>query len=469
MSPGLLDRAPSPTAPRCSGNIQVLRRTMRTVRTCDSCGFENAEEGRACALCGASEVTAVRSPAGEVETLDRPAVGFSPAAHASPIGLVYADRYRVEALLGAGGMGAVYRAHDVLEERDVALKVLHPTGDDDQNRNERFKREIEVLSKIQHAAVPRILGWGARDNQPYFVSELVEGHDLKLDIQRRGLWAPAEAAALAATVADALAAAHAVGIVHRDVKPGNIMIGEDDSVSLLDFGLARGVGIDMISLTRTGMIVGTPGYMSPEQFEGIDVDERTDIYSLGIVLFELLTARLPFMAKTPIGVALKHRTEPPPPPRTLHPDIPAWLERVVLRCLEKDPALRFGSAVALAGELRRPRSSVGSRSFRLASGDLVIEDDSDATDWALVLATPGERTDWKQGMALRFRERFYKLEEIVPPTRRSGSWGYRFGFFPETEILRRPVDYEQDCAERAAERESSLPSKLQRWISRSRT
>src|SRR6185295_11619835 len=209
------------------------------------------------------------------------------------LGQVFADRYRVDALIGAGGMGQVFRARDTRDHRDLALKVLHASHEEDADRSERFKREIGILSRIKHPAVPAIMDFGLHESELFFVSELVDGTDLKTEIKRRGPWNPVDAAALAAAVADALAAAHALGVVHRDVKPSNIMIGRDGSVKLLDFGLARGVGIDVTTLTRTGTIVGTPSYMSPEQFDTHGVDERSDIYSLGVVLFEMRTGKLP--------------------------------------------------------------------------------------------------------------------------------------------------------------------------------
>jgi serine/threonine protein kinase len=439
------------------------------MRTFAACGFENAQQGKSCPLCGASEVagpaeaTLDGQDASTLELPEKLARARRRARSSSAtLGQIFGERYRADALIGAGGMGEVFRAHDLVEEREVALKTLHPAAEGDRQRAERFKREIGILSKITHPAVPRIYGWGTREGQLYFVSELVEGHDVKLDIQTRGAWPPSEAVGLTATVADALAAAHEQGIVHRDVKPSNIMIGTDGSVRLLDFGLARGVGIDMTTLTKTGMVIGTPGYMSPEQFQGDDVDERSDIYSLGVVLFELLTARLPFMAKSPVDIALKHRTEPPPLPRVLQPDVPAWLERIVLRCLEKDPAERFDNARALAGELRRPRAG-RRRATRLPTGDLVVEDDSEATSWALVLESPAEKTGWSEGMALHFQGRFYRLEQIVP-ARVGPRHAYRLVPWPEEQILRRFVDYEEDCANRAAEREGSLGAKLQRWL-----
>jgi len=437
------------------------------MRTCESCGFENAEAGKACALCGASEVLTPRPD--DLATLELSRRGRagegSETARAAAVGRVYAGRYRVDAFIGSGGMGQVFRVRDLEGGQDLALKVLHPLVEEDADRSDRFRREIAILAKIRHPAVPRIHGWGTQDGALFFVSELVEGHDLKADIQGRGAWPPAEAARLAATIADALAAAHALGIVHRDVKPNNIMLAGDGSVRLLDFGLARGSGIGMSTLTRTGMIVGTPGYMSPEQFDGHGVDERSDVYSLGVVLFELLTARLPFMGQTPIAVAMKHKTEPPPPPRTLRREVPAWLDRIVLRCLEKDPAARFASASELAAELRKPRTGAGPQRRRLPSGDLLVEDESETSDWALVLAAPEEKSGWAAGMALRYGDRYYRLGQVAAPTEASQRWTYRFGFWPEGEVFRRIVDYEQDCAEREAARSSGLGVRLQKWIS----
>jgi serine/threonine-protein kinase len=436
-------------------------------RTCDSCGFENAEPGKACTLCGASEIAV---SAEDIPTVAALSPSLPPPPEGGPrsarveAGHTFGGRYRVESLLGSGGMGQVFRVADLASGGARALKVLRPVLDDEQDRARRFQREIQILTRIQHPAVLRVLDWGTSEAGLFFVTELVDGEDLKVSIRRRGPWAPAPAAALAATVAEALAAAHAQGIVHRDVKPNNIMIASDGSVRLLDFGLARGVGIDLATLTRTGTIVGTPGYMSPEQFDALGVDERSDIYSLGVVLFEMLTGRLPFTGQTPVAVALAHKTFPPPLPRSFRKGIPAWLERVVLRCLEKDPARRFATAAELVTELRRPREGTA-RLRHLATGDTVVEDPGETTDWALVLSTAREKTGWASGMALRFEDRYYRLQDLLPPASGAGPWTYRFVAWPEGEVFRRRLDYEQDCAERAAEA-PGLKNRLSRWLGR---
>ena len=235
------------------------------MRTCDACGFENAEPGRPCALCGASEIVAR-----DIRPLDdrRPRdahAGLGRGAGVARVeaGHVFGERYRVLSLLGSGGMGQVFRVEDATSGQALALKVLRPLDADDTDRVRRFQREIQILTRIRHPAVLHILDWGDSAAGLYFVTELVDGEDLKAAIRRRGAWPAAEAAALGATLAEALAAAHAQGVVHRDVKPNNVMIARDGSVRLLDFGLARGTGIDLTTLTRTGTILGTPGYMSP--------------------------------------------------------------------------------------------------------------------------------------------------------------------------------------------------------------
>jgi serine/threonine protein kinase len=433
-------------------------------RTCEDCGFENAEQGKACPLCGASAdaKTAVALPA--TERFDKETLPDPSAPRRAALGQVFGERYEVQALLGSGGMGQVYRVKDLREGGERALKVLHPSDEPDADKSGRFRREAQILSKIQHPAVPRILDSGFDDGRLFIVTELVEGSDLKLEIQRRGPWPVAEAVSLAATVADALAAAHALGIVHRDVKPNNIMIAKDGAVRLLDFGLARGRGVDMATLTKTGVIVGTPAYMSPEQFQALALDERSDVYSLGVVLFELLTAKLPFMAPTPMALAMKHIMEPAPSPRALRPELPVWLDRLVVLCLEKEPARRFATASALAAELRKSRSETRLRSRRLATGDHVLEDEGHSSEWALVLQSPLEKTGWGEGMALRFSERFYRLDRIDAATERGGRWTYRFAEWPAEVVFRRLVDYDSDAAARA-EQPPSLGARLNRLLS----
>jgi hypothetical protein len=436
------------------------------MRTCDSCGFENAEPEKACPLCGASEIA---TPTADMSTMQAPPTpaGAHVTAAAVPrgdslaTGQVLGERYRVDGVVGRGGMGQVFRVTDQRTGRVLALKVLKPVEGEDADRARRFSREIQILTRIHHPAVLQVLAWGESPAGLYFVTELVDGEDLKVSIRRRGPWPPAAAAALGATLADALAAAHALGIVHRDVKPNNVMIAADGSVRLLDFGLARGAGIDLTTLTRTGTILGTPGYMSPEQFDTHGVDERSDLYSLGVVLFEVVTGRLPFTGQTPIAVAIGHKTEPPPLPRSIRPGIPAWLERVIMRCLEKDPARRPATAAELAADLRQPRAAVPARPRALPGGDEVVLDPGETTDWALVLASPREKTGWVAGMALRFEERYYRLVEVSSPAGHGGRWTYRFAPWPDGEVFRRLVDYEQDLAAQAAGR-----GRLSRWLGR---
>jgi serine/threonine protein kinase len=238
------------------------------------------------------------------------------------------------------------------------------------------------------------------------------------------------------------------------------MFRNDGRVTLLDFGVARGASIDMHTVTGTGVIVGTPEYMPPEQFMGQRVDTRSDVYSLGIVLYELLAGGVPFRADTPVALGMQHQNTLPAPIRTQRPNVPAWLERIVLRCLEKDPRSRYADANEVAVELRRPRTTGERRARVLATGDQVIEDDGESTPWALTLVTPEERATWTIDMALQFEGRFYRLADVRTAGR---NWFYRFSHWPDEQILRKVVDYEQDAAERTQSR--GLRGKLKDWLS----
>jgi serine/threonine protein kinase len=413
---------------------------------CLNCGFELVEDGERCAACGAGSTLADTNvqPMDAMPTMRRTVVDpHRLAVRALRGGDVFAGRYEIVSPLGRGGMGVVYRARDLEEGRERALKILHTTADDD-HAAVRFRREIEILSRIDHPNIVRISDWGVEGGRMYFAADLIEGDDLRVVLRRRNVLPVVEVAEIGSTLAGALGAAHSYGIVHRDIKPHNVMIGPDGRLTLLDFGIARGAGIEMNTVTATGVMIGTPEYMSPEQFQGLRVDARSDLYSMGVVLYELLTGALPFQGDTPVSLGIRHQTVLPPPIRTQRPNVPAWLERTIMRCLEKDPGRRFASAAELAAELTRVRE--GERRERaLANGDVVIEDDSESEAWALTLVSADQRLEWTCGMALEFEQRFYRLDDV----RSDGAkWFYRFAHWPEEEVLRKVVDYEADIAER---------------------
>jgi len=431
---------------------------------CTACGFEGFSGEGACPLCGESAGLAPAAlpptvPFSEVETLDNDEPRPRPAG-AHPTGELYADRYRIEAILGRGGMGTVYR---VLDERDrsrKALKVLHSHLLDEPGGLDRFRREAELLSRIRHPAVPLLHAWGTSEGEAFYVSELIDGTDLRSEVRRRGPFAPPDAVDVTARIADALVAAHEAGIVHRDIKPHNVVIGRDGSVHLVDFGIARSLGSGTQTITATGVTLGTPEYMSPEQFESHRVDARSDVYSLGVVLFELLTGTLPFRGDTPVAVARKHLEEPPPLVRSLVKSVPAWLERIVQTCLEKDRARRFASAAELASALRHPHPAGAVRRRRLPTGDVAVEDEGVETDWVLVLECPAEKAGWSPGMPLLFEGRPLRLEEVLPALGKGERWCYRFAPWPEEEVLRGPVEYGRDAAERSAKARDTVLAKL---------
>jgi len=258
-------------------------------------------------------------------------------------------QYRVLGPLGEGGMAAVYRAFDPALDRDVALKVLprHFVGDPEFSA--RFQREAKVIARLQHVHILPVHDFGQEDDYTFIVMPFIETGTLADLLKGRPLPLP-QILKIISQVGDALSYAHQSGIVHRDIKPSNILIDERGNCLLTDFGVAKMVEAT-VQLTQTGAIIGTPAYMSPEQIMGERVDGRSDLYSLGVVLFEMATGRQPYRAETPPAVFVKHLHDPLPMPRSLNPDIPEAIERVILKTLAKQPTGRFQTATDLVKAL----------------------------------------------------------------------------------------------------------------------
>lgn len=256
--------------------------------------------------------------------------------------------YTLRGLLGTGGMANVYEA--TRRNDTFALKRPLPHLLRDGEFVERFLREAWIGRTLHHPNIVRIFEQGQIEQVPYFTMELVRGETLQVRLRRTGAAAPRIAAEIACHVAEALDYAHLKGIVHRDLKPSNIMMVDLVTAKVMDYGIARAARFE--GLTIAGAFLGTPEYASPETAEGRATDQRSDLYSLGVILFEILTGKRPFAADTPVAVLRKHCDEPPTPPRLLVPDLPRELEAVVLRLLSKDPAGRYPSAESLLQDLR---------------------------------------------------------------------------------------------------------------------
>jgi eukaryotic-like serine/threonine-protein kinase len=265
---------------------------------------------------------------------------------------VYSGRYELTHLIARGGMAQVYRAMDRQLDRPVALKVLFPELSVDRTFVERFRREAQAAANLSHPNIVPVFDWGEDDGAYFIVMEFIDGRPLSAVLRDAQKLQPRQIATIGAGVAAALAFAHRHGVVHRDVKPGNVLITPDGDVKVTDFGIARAVNTEE-SLTQTGAVMGTAAYFSPEQAEGKGVDARSDIYSLGVVLYEMATGRPPFTGDSPVAVASKHVRDLPVLPRDVNPSVPPALEAVVMKAMAKDPADRYGSAEELRADLLR--------------------------------------------------------------------------------------------------------------------
>src|ERR671923_471779 len=261
-------------------------------------------------------------------------------------------RYRVENELGRGGMAKVYRGQDTVLGRTVAIKILAPQYAEDQGFVQRFRREAQAAARLNHPNLVGVYDTGSDDGVHYIVMEYIEGRTLGDYLSGGGRIMPQRAIDIADAVTSALAAAHAEGVIHRDIKPGNIMITPRGDVKVTDFGIARVVaGADTVA--QTAAVLGTASYLSPEQAQGQPVDIRSDIYSLGCVLFEMVTGRPPFPGDSPVAVASKHVLEQPTPPSQINRDVSPDLDAVILRALAKNPANRYQSATEMREDLER--------------------------------------------------------------------------------------------------------------------
>jgi beta-lactam-binding protein with PASTA domain/tRNA A-37 threonylcarbamoyl transferase component Bud32 len=264
---------------------------------------------------------------------------------------VFSDRYEMVRHIARGGMAQVYLAQDLLLDRPVALKVLFPELSVDRNFVERFRREAKAAANLSHPNIVSVYDWGQGDSTYFIVMEYVDGPTLS-SMLRQGPLDPERAAAIASSVAAALDFAHRRGVIHRDVKPGNVLIDSRAQVKVADFGIARAVGTSE-DLTQTGSVMGTATYFSPEQAQGYPVDPRSDVYSLGVVLYEMAAGKPPFSGDSPVAIAYKHVKEAPPSPRSINPAVPASLEAIILKAMAKDPADRYQSAEEMRADLAR--------------------------------------------------------------------------------------------------------------------
>jgi serine/threonine protein kinase/tetratricopeptide (TPR) repeat protein len=307
---------------------------------CPKCKSNNPETATFCANCGTQlpsiediEVT---------ETIEAPKEELTR-------GTTFAGRYEIIEELGKGGMGRVYRVEDKKLEQEVALKLIKPEIAKDKKTVERFRNELKLARNIRHKNVCGMFDLGEEKGTHYITMEFVPGEDLRSLIRRIGQLPIGKSLSIAKQICEGLAEAHRLSVVHRDLKSNNIMIDKEGNVRIMDFGIAR--SLEAKGITGSGVMIGTPEYMSPEQVEGKEVDQRSDIYSLGIIFYEMLTGRVPFEGDTPFSIGVKQKSEQPKDPKESNTQIPEDLNRLILKCLEKDKTNRYQTSGQVLSEL----------------------------------------------------------------------------------------------------------------------
>ena len=305
---------------------------------CPKCQFDNTSDSKFCKECG------THLPS--IEDIDVTATIEAPKEKLTT-GSTFAGRYQIIEELGKGGMGRVYKVLDKEVNAKVALKLIKPEIAKDKKTIERFRNELKVARDIAHKNVCRMYHLGKEKGAYYITMEYVSGEDLKSFIRRSGIISVGKAISIANQVCEGLSEAHRLGVIHRDLKPQNIMIDKEGNVRIMDFGIARSLRAK--GITGSGVMIGTPNYMSPEQVDGKETDQRSDIYSLGVILYEMVTGRAPFEGDTALSIAVKHKTEAPDDPRKYNEQLSEELCQIILKCLEKDKDIRFQNA----GELRK--------------------------------------------------------------------------------------------------------------------
>ncbi len=309
---------------------------------CPKCQFENPDNTNYCGKC------ATRLHSGEDEVGVRTAT-LDQLTMSLKTGSILANRYEIIERLGIGGMGWVYKAFDMEINEKVALKLIRPEIAANTQTIKRFQNEIKMARRIAHRNVCRMYDLGKDGDTKFISMEYISGEDLKKSIRRMGSLTVRKTVAIGKQICHGLSEAHRLGVFHRDLKPHNIMIDREGNACIMDFGIARFP--EAKEITDTGMMIGTPHYLSPEQVEGTEIDHRSDIYSLGIILFEMVTGQVPFDGDTTLSIAVKHKTETPRDPREFNNQIPEKLSQLILRCLEKNPKQRYQSAEELCAEL----------------------------------------------------------------------------------------------------------------------
>jgi serine/threonine protein kinase/tetratricopeptide (TPR) repeat protein len=320
---------------------------------CPKCGAENPDTLKFCGECGAKLVFPESPRVSQTQTFDTSTLELGR-------GTIFAGRYEVLDELGSGGMGKVYRVFDRKLGDEAALKLIRPEIAANRKTIERFKNELKIARKIAHTHVGRMYDLGEEKGIYFIAMEYVPGENLKSFIRRSGHLTVGKAVSLARQVCKGLAEAHRFGVIHRDLKPSNIMIDAEGNARIMDFGIAR--TLESKDITGLGIIIGTPEYMSPEQAQGQKVDQRTDLYALGVVLYEMITGQVPFEDESTLNILRKHEFEQPRPPKDLNPEIPRSLNTLVLKCLEKPVERRYQNA----SDLLRDLDSIKTTSVKVA-------------------------------------------------------------------------------------------------------